>query len=217
MNSLAFVRLLPILMLAACQSTPVAPVVQQVPGEPIPIQSQAAVRTGEVVKAYKIGRYRDPVDPRIMHEGHVVYRVERSSDFRTDANYGDQILVGPSLGLRGPGYVQGPIPKELGAELVRQRRATAEATAEMRRVNEATGDIQASLRQMPVLQSMAAATSDRVDAVNTRQRALEETNTRQEEELKRLRAGQAELEKRLAAAKQAADPLASPTPAAKKK
>ena len=38
----------------------------------------ASVRTPEQVKAYPVGRYEDPNDPDVMHEGHTIYRAETS-------------------------------------------------------------------------------------------------------------------------------------------
>ena len=60
----------------------------------IPIESAANVRIGEVVKAYPINRYIDPADRKVMHERHVVYRVEEDAAWRLTSNAQQQILVG---------------------------------------------------------------------------------------------------------------------------
>lgn len=60
----------------------------------IPIESAANIRRGETVKAYPINRYVDPADRKMMHERHVVYRVEEDADWRTTSNATQQVLVG---------------------------------------------------------------------------------------------------------------------------
>jgi hypothetical protein len=52
-----------------------------VPGTHIPGTRLAAIRTPEVVKAYRAGRYTDPNYPDEMHERHTVYRREQSPDW----------------------------------------------------------------------------------------------------------------------------------------
>jgi hypothetical protein len=37
-----------------------------------------------VVRAYQVGRYRDPADPRLLHEAHTVYRIEEDGDWELD-------------------------------------------------------------------------------------------------------------------------------------
>ena len=44
------------------------------------------LRYQEQVKAYPIGRYRDPRNSRIMHERHLVYRVEQDSSWDYSPN-----------------------------------------------------------------------------------------------------------------------------------
>lgn len=90
------------------------------------------VRFGEVVKAYPIGRYRDPADPRIMHERHVVYRQEQSPAWRLDANRNQQIIVGNLVTDRRS--ARAPISsQELTAEVFRSRAQNA-VIAEQQRV-----------------------------------------------------------------------------------
>lgn len=47
------------------------------------------VRTPETIKAYPVGRYRDPSNPDVMHERHTVYRREEAADWNLvpDAPY----------------------------------------------------------------------------------------------------------------------------------
>ena len=55
----------------------------------------ASVRTPEQLKAYPVGRYEDPNDPDVMHEGHTVYRAETSPDWNTDPNEPTSLPLGP--------------------------------------------------------------------------------------------------------------------------
>ena len=55
----------------------------------------ASVRTPEQVKAYPVGRYEDPNDPDVMHEGHTVYRAETSPEWNTAPNAPTSLPLGP--------------------------------------------------------------------------------------------------------------------------
>jgi hypothetical protein len=56
----------------------------QVPRRPItgPPGYTGVTRRGAVVKAYRIGGYVDSGDPRVVHSGHTVYRVEQEAGWR---------------------------------------------------------------------------------------------------------------------------------------
>lgn len=90
--------------------------------EEIPFGSTADVRTGDVVKAYPIARYVDPADKRMMHERHVLYRLERPSRWRlkTPAGRNDAVLLGPVAGVRAPYYKPSPLSSEVARELRKQ-------------------------------------------------------------------------------------------------
>jgi hypothetical protein len=59
------------------------------------VSDTASVRTPEQLKAYPVGRYEDPNDPDVMHEGHTVYRAETSPDWNTDPNAPTSLPLGP--------------------------------------------------------------------------------------------------------------------------
>ena len=71
-----YIALIPLVFLASCASRPQY-VFQPVP--PPPVEPVEAVRYGEVVRAYHIGRYVDPNHPETMHEQHPVHRIETSA------------------------------------------------------------------------------------------------------------------------------------------
>ena len=89
--------LFPSLLLAGCaSSTP--PVTMVGPGllpQSHDAPNVASVRTPEQLKAYPVGRYEDPSDPTVMHEGHTVYRAETSSQWDTDPNLPTSLPLGP--------------------------------------------------------------------------------------------------------------------------
>jgi hypothetical protein len=89
--------LLPALLLVGCaESNP--PVTTGDPG-PLPhkhdVPDTASVRTPEQLKAYPVGRYEDPDDPDVMHEGHTIYRAETSPEWNTAPNEPTSLPLGP--------------------------------------------------------------------------------------------------------------------------
>ena len=89
--------LFPALLLAGCASP--NPPTLNVGAGPLPqkhnVPDPASVRTPEQLKAYPVGRYEDPNDPDVMHEGHTVYRAETSPDWNTDPNSPTSLPLGP--------------------------------------------------------------------------------------------------------------------------
>jgi len=89
--------LFPALLLVGCASS--HPPTIDVGAGPLPqkhdVSDPASVRTPEKLKAYPVGRYEDPNDPDVMHEGHTVYRAETSPDWNTDPNAPTSLPMGP--------------------------------------------------------------------------------------------------------------------------
>jgi hypothetical protein len=89
--------LLAALLLVGCASS--NPPVATIDQGPLPqkhnIPDTASVRTPEKLKAYPVGRYEDPNDPDVMHEGHTVYRAETSPEWDTDPNAPTSLPLGP--------------------------------------------------------------------------------------------------------------------------
>jgi hypothetical protein len=89
--------LLPALLLVGCASS--NPPTVNVGAGPLPqkhnVPDPASVRTPEQLKAYPVGRYEDPDDPDVMHEGHTVYRAETTPDWNTDPNEPTSLPLGP--------------------------------------------------------------------------------------------------------------------------
>lgn len=113
----------------------------------IPVKNEANVRLPEAIRAYSIGRYQDPSDPRIMHERHVIYRRESDSDWRLSANSGRQILVGPTMTDAPLDQNPALLEKELAIEVQRQR----ELSAKQEETNEFLAQQNAALSQVILL------------------------------------------------------------------
>lgn len=78
MKRLIFI--LPVVLLAACASrTPKKIVVVPAIVPSQRVQGVDNVRRAEEVSEYRFGRYVDPGSRLVMHEGHPVYRIERSA------------------------------------------------------------------------------------------------------------------------------------------
>ncbi len=87
----------------------------------IPLKNEANVRLSEHVKAYAVNRYIDPANQRIMHERHVMYRIEEDPNWRLATDDSKQILIGNTLTDGKLNYNPVLMEKELALELHRQR------------------------------------------------------------------------------------------------
>ena len=162
--------LIPALMLTACVShghrqtaAPVTTVGHLV--------SANTLRTSEQLKEYRFGRYVDPGDSMVMHEGHHVYRLE------TSAGWNLTIFVGP-----------GPTPRVTTAmttskrdavliELNKERvatRAFAEQTAALNQhlaaMTQAVAKTKDVAEQNAALQREIATVRDRLDSLDGQMR-----------------------------------------------
>lgn len=87
----------------------------------IPLKNEANVRLPEHVKAYAVNRYIDPANQRIMHERHIMYRIEEDPSWRLATDESKQILIGNTLTDGKLNYNPVLMEKELALELHRQR------------------------------------------------------------------------------------------------
>ena len=132
--------LIPLLFLSACSTTPKLVLQPQ----PRPLVADT-VRYPEIVHAYHIGRYADPNDDLIMHEQHVVYRVEENT--RWDLHPGP---AGGNLSMLPPrdaAFAQAPVNDAILAEVNSQRLATIQIMMQARTLSAALAQFQAALQQ----------------------------------------------------------------------
>jgi len=139
-----YLALIPLVLVASCASRPPQVVVRPLPSPAVePVE---AVRYGEVVRAYHVGRYVDPNHPEAMHEQHPVYRVEVSARW----NLHPGPLNTANLLNPPPDAAFAPLPTNdaLVAEMNRQREATARVMQEAGKLAQSYGELQGVFMEM---------------------------------------------------------------------
>lgn len=133
--------LIPLLLLSACSTTPKLTLQPQQPSS----TSADGVRYPEVLHAYHVGRYADPNDDLIMHEQHVVYRVEENTRWDFHPGPADGNL--PALPPRDAAFAPAPVNDAILAEVNSQRLATTEIMLQARTLSAALAQFQTALQQ----------------------------------------------------------------------
>jgi hypothetical protein len=139
--------IIPLIFLSACTSN--KPVVVQmprsVPGTMLGTDDMESVRYGENLKAYSFGRYVDPNDGLVMHEAHMVYRVETTAKWNLHPNAPANIPGGPVIGIIDPAHKDSPVTPEVVAEVDRQKAATIALIVQGQRMNQALNQLSKTL------------------------------------------------------------------------
>lgn len=138
-----YLALIPLVLAASCASPPQL-VVR--PSPPPAVEPVEAVRYGEVVRAYHVGRYVDPNHPEAMHERHPVYRIEVSARWNLHPgplNTANLLNPPPDAAFAPP-----PTNDVLVAEMNRQREATASVMLEAAKLAQSYGELQAVVVEM---------------------------------------------------------------------
>jgi hypothetical protein len=138
-----YIALIPLLFVASCASR--SQVVLR-PTPPPAVEPVEAVRYGEVVRAYHVGRYVDPNHPETMHEQHRVYRIEVSARWNLHPgplNTANLLNPPPDAAFTPP-----PTNDVLIAEMNRQRETTARVMLEATKLAQSYGELQAVLGEM---------------------------------------------------------------------
>lgn len=116
--------LIPIVILTGCNSPHIVRMPPPVPGTTLSPDEMESVRYAETVKAYPVGRYVDPNDSDIMHEAHVIYRVETTAKWNLHPDGAGGIAFGPPVAIIDSAHYNAPVNAEVIAEVNKQRRAT---------------------------------------------------------------------------------------------
>jgi hypothetical protein len=112
----------------------------------LPVHSSP--RASKIVKVYGIGRYVDPGDGRIMHERHVVYRLEEDSGWTLQPSANQpEVLLGPILGLPKAEYAPEPLNGEVGRDLIATKQSSQAALEGVRSVTQDQIKIREDLAQ----------------------------------------------------------------------
>ena len=138
-----YLALIPLVLVASCASRP------QLgfrPLPPPPVEPIEAVRYGEAVRAYHVGRYVDPNHPETMHEQHPVYRIEVSA--RWNLHPGSSQVANLLNPPPDAAFAPPPTNDVVVAELNRQREATARVMQEAARLVQSYGELQAVVVEM---------------------------------------------------------------------
>lgn len=135
--------LISLLSLSACTTTPKLEV-RPLP-LPIPIE-QSAIRYSEVIRPYHIGRYADPNNGTVMHEQHVVYRVEENARWNFHpGNPCGNAFPWPSV-QHDPASPSFPVNDAIIAEVNSQRLATTQIMAQSKVLTAALQQLQTALQ-----------------------------------------------------------------------
>jgi hypothetical protein len=166
--------LIPLLFLTACSTTRTPKLTLQ-PQEPSPTTDN--VRYPEVIRTYHVGRYADPNDDLVMHEQHVLYRVEENTRWDLHpASAGSSVLFS-AASPRDAAFSPTPVNDAVLAEINAQRLATVQIILEARTLSAALAQFQAALQQTKtnlqetaVLRAAVIEMNKRLDALETAQR-----------------------------------------------
>jgi len=168
---------IPLMFLTACST---APKLVLRPQAPPPAVDNSAVRYPEIVCAYHIGRYADPNDDLVMHEEHVVYRVEENTrwDLRPlrAATLGGSVAFLTEPAPRDAAFNPLPVNDTVLAEINAQKLATVQIMVQARTLSSALAQFQAALQQTrtnlqetAVLRASVIQMKKRLDALETAQ------------------------------------------------
>jgi hypothetical protein len=171
---------IPLLFLAACST---APKVALRPQQPPPATDNSAIRYPEVIRAYHVGRYADPNDGLVMHEQHIVYRVEENTRWdlhpatmrtaTTDRNTFSVAVSAPHNAAFSPVPVNDAILAEVNAQRLATAKIMVEAgtmSASLAQVQAALQQTRTSLQEMVVLRAAFADVKKRLDALESAQK-----------------------------------------------
>jgi len=173
MKILCFVSLM---FLSACSTTPKLALRPQ---QPPTATDHSAVRFPEVIRAYHVGRYADPNDDLVMHEQHVVYRVEENTRWDLRPTNGGGVAAFSAVPTpRDAAFSPLPVNDAVLAEINAQRLATAQIMAQARTLSSALAQFQTALQQTKTNLQETAMLRSAVIQMKNRLDALETTRVR---------------------------------------
>ena len=167
---------IPLVFLTACASNPQPriTVMNVVPADAQSAQGTESVRYAENIKAYPVGRYVDPNNNLVMHERHMVYRVETTAQWNLNPDAPVQVRLGPVVGLIDPARRDAPINAEVVAEVNRQKAATEALLDQGARFNQTLSQLSGALQITAQLGEQNRQLSDELTTAQKRLDALEE-------------------------------------------
>jgi hypothetical protein len=109
--------------------TPPADPPATVPGTALSLPDADDVRNPEALKAYPTGRYEDPDDPFVMHEGHMLYRAEQPPSWNLNPDIDAPVPLGPTVAVTDPAKERADMTGEL-EQKIQQQNQLLQATYE---------------------------------------------------------------------------------------
>ena len=165
------------LLLVACAAKPPRTVdisAHAVPGTTLPSEGIESVRYAENIKEYPLGRYIDPNNSRIMHEGHNIYRIETTAKWNLHPNEPVSVPLGPATHVRDSARTASLVGDELVMELNRQKEATKTVIQGGQVVSQKLGELTTALQQTQQVVGQNAQLKQDVNTTKQRLDALEE-------------------------------------------
>jgi hypothetical protein len=164
-------RFIPLMFLTACST---APKIALHPLPPPSAANDSSVRYPEEVRAYYFGRYIDPNDDMVMHERHVIYRVEENARWNLHPlRAGDDIDFAAAPLAHDAAYNPLPINDAVLAEINAQKLATLQITIQAKTLSLALAQFEAALQQTKTNLQETAALRVAVQQIQKRLDALE--------------------------------------------
>ena len=164
-------------VLVACATKPTRVVdmsARAVPGTTLPSDGIGSVRYAENIKTYPLGRYVDPNNSRVMHEGHPIYRVETTGTWNLHPNEPVAMPLGPTIHVRDSARHSGAVGEELVAELNRQKEATQTVIQGGQVVSQKLGELTTALQKTQQIAAQNVQLKQEVNTTKQRLDALEE-------------------------------------------
>jgi hypothetical protein len=116
--------LIPLALLTGCASPHVVHMPPPISGTILSPEQMESVRYAENVKGYPVGRYVDPNDDFVMHEAHMIYRVETTAKWNLHPTGSPTVSFGPPVAIIDSAKYNAPVNAEIIAEVNKQKAAT---------------------------------------------------------------------------------------------
>lgn len=133
--------LISLALLTGCASPHIVKMPPPVPGTTLSPEELESLRYAENVKAYHIGRYIDPNDGLVMHEAHMVYRIETTAKWNLHPDGPPTVSFGPPVAIVDSAKYAAPINAEVIAEVNKQRAATQILVAQGTKFNQSLSQL----------------------------------------------------------------------------
>jgi hypothetical protein len=131
----------------------------------------STLRYPEVLHAYHLGRYVDPNDGLVMHEQHVVYRVEEISRWDLHPAAGGNYY--PAFPPLDAAFSPAPVNDAVLAEVNSQRLATSQIMGQGKRLASSLQQLEKALQDSKTNQEMTVRLRSVVEDLRKRLAALE--------------------------------------------